>query len=101
MPDFHKSFGQNMLQESSDELDGIQCHDFPFILLTVFVQKFNDTIVNAFDTIVGDGNLRTRILKDTAGNFAPDPRPGCQSPTAVSKQRDLFYRAALLFALHP
>jgi hypothetical protein len=45
-----------MLQKPSDKLHGIQCHDFPFFLFTVFVQKFNDTIFDAFDTIVGDGN---------------------------------------------
>lgn len=56
MPDFHKSFGKDMLQKPSDKLHGIQCHDFPFFLFTVFVQKFNDIIFNAFDAIIGDGN---------------------------------------------
>ena len=45
-----------MLQKPSDKLHGIQRHDFPFFLLTVFVQKLNDIIFNAFDAIIRDGN---------------------------------------------
>jgi hypothetical protein len=90
MPDFHKSFGKNMPQKHSDKLHGIECHDFPFFLFRVFVQKFNNVIFNTFDAIIGDDNLRTHILTDIAANFVPIPQPGCQSPIAASKLRDLF-----------
>ena len=56
MPDFHKAFGKNMLQESPDGLHGIQCGQFPFFLPAVLVQKFDDPVIDASDTIVGDGN---------------------------------------------
>ena len=48
MPDFNKSFGKNMLQESSDKLHGIQSHDFPFFLFTIFVQKFDSITITHF-----------------------------------------------------
>jgi hypothetical protein len=63
---------------------------FHFFFFSVFAHKFNDIIFNAFDTIIGAGNLRTHILKDIAWNFVPIPQPGCQSPIAVSRLQDLF-----------
>ena len=36
-----------------------------------------------------------------APGLVPAPRPDCQSPIAVSKLRDLFYRTTGLFSLHP
>jgi hypothetical protein len=57
-----RGFSPDAKTKNQTVFNGIECHDFSFFLFSVFVQKFNNVIFNAFDTIIVAGNLRIRNL---------------------------------------
>lgn len=53
---FHKSFWQDMLKKPSYKLHSVKSHGFLCFPLTVFIQKRNGIVFNAFDAVIGDGD---------------------------------------------
>ena len=52
----HKPFWQDMLKKSSDKFHGVKRQGFPSFFLTIFIKKFNETVFNAFNAVIGDGD---------------------------------------------
>jgi hypothetical protein len=72
MPDAHISMRQNMKEEPSYELIGLESHGLLFITIGIVPPAEGDVVVLDFeDTIVTDSDpvgISTKILKDTLGS---------------------------------
>ena len=56
MADFHEAFGQDVLEESADELEGSQGHGSPSIAVGLLVSEEYGIVLDLDDPAVGDGD---------------------------------------------
>lgn len=92
LPDAHKAAGQDMQQETPDELRCFQSHDLPLIAVgVVFIFEPHAAIFHRHEPPIGDGDpmrvagqILENLLRSTEGRFCKDNpldflRPAAQS----------------------
>src|SRR5271169_575945 len=67
----YKTWRQDVKEESSDELGGLQSHDLLFITVSIVTpSERNLAILNLQDAVIADGDpvsISAQILKDSLG----------------------------------
>ena len=56
--DLHEAFGQDMLEEPANELEGSESHGSPSVAVGLFVSEEYGMVFHIQDSVVGDGDAK-------------------------------------------